>query len=309
MAVWRRWVLPILLVLVFGAIAVALVKLAFFPDAAPAAIEPGGQITEPVVPVARQSVVDELTLEGTIARDEPVTVRSEVDGTVTEVRVRPGQSVSGGEVLMTVKQSSPTKTIEVLAPEAGEITTVAVVKGQATSIGSEIATLSPARYHVQSTIEPVQLYRLLNAPTEGEVTIQGGPAPFLCTGLSVQVAEDGTTSVACAVPAEQTVFAGLRTQLSIRVATVEDALVVPLTAVRGGAGTGQVWVDAGAGGPLEERAVELGVSDGTVVEVLSGLSDGEQVRQFVPGLAAPNEPVCYDDGMGGQFCEDPGWSW
>lgn len=309
MVIWRRWVLPILMVVVFGAIAVALVKVAFFPDTATAAADPGGVITEPVVPVVRQTVVDELTLEGTIARDEAVAVRSEVDGTVTEVRVAPGQSVTGGQVLMTIKQSYPTKTVEVVAAEAGEITEVAVVKGQSTSIGSEIATLSPARYHVHSTIEPVQLYRLLNAPTEGEVTIQGGPAPFVCTGLSVQVSDDGTTSVTCAVPGDQTVFAGLRTQLAVRVATVEDALVVPVTSVRGGAGTGQVWVDAGTGDPLEERAIDLGVSDGAVIEVLSGLDEGEQVRQFVPGLAAPNEPVCFDDGMGGEYCEDPGWNW
>lgn len=309
MAVWRRWVFPILFAIVFGALAAALVKMAFFPDTATASADPGGQITEPVVPVVRQSVIDELTLEGTIARDDAVTVRSEVDGAVSEVKVAPGQSVAAGQVLMTIKQSYPAKTIDVLAPEAGEVTAVAVVKGQPTSIGGEIATLSPTRYHVQSTIEPVQLYRLLNAPTEGEVTIQGGPAPFSCTGLSVQVSEDGTTSITCAVTTDQTVFAGLRTELSIRVATVDDALVVPVTAVRGGAGTGLVWVDAGTGAPLEEREVGLGVSDGTVVEVVSGLTDGEQVRQFVPGLAAPNEPVCYDDGMGGQFCEDPGWSW
>lgn len=309
MVIWRRWVLPIVMVLVFGAIALALVKLAFFPDTATAAADPGGQITEPVAPVVRQDVVDELTLEGTIARDDSVTVRSEVEGTVAEVRVAPGQSVVGGQVLMTIKQSYPTKTVEVVAAEAGEITEVAVVKGQLTSVGSEIATLSPARYHVQSTIEPVQLYRLLNAPTEGEVTIQGGPAPFVCTGLSVQVSDEGTTSVTCAVPADQTVFAGLRTQLAIRVATVEGALVVPVTSVRGGAGTGQVWVDDGTGAALEERSVELGVSDGTVIEVLAGLEEGEQVRQFVPGLAAPNEPVCFEDGMGGQYCEDPGWNW
>ena len=85
MAVWRRWVFPILFVIVFGALAAALVKMAFFPDTATASADPGGQITEPVVPVVRQSVIDELTLEGTIARDDAVTVRSEVDGAVSEV--------------------------------------------------------------------------------------------------------------------------------------------------------------------------------------------------------------------------------
>ena len=34
--VWRRWIFPLLLVLVFGACAAALVKIAFFPDSSEA---------------------------------------------------------------------------------------------------------------------------------------------------------------------------------------------------------------------------------------------------------------------------------
>lgn len=125
----------------------------------------------------------------------------------------------------------------------------------------------------------------------------------------MQVAEDGTTSVRCAIPGDQVVFAGLQATLDITVGTVQDVLVVPTTAVRGGAGTGVVWVDAGDGSDAEEREVTLGVGDGTIVEVTGGLEEGEQIRQFVPGLAATTEPVCYDDGMGGEFCEEQGWSW
>ena len=37
MVVWRRWIFPILMVVILGAAAAALVKIAFFPDQAPAA--------------------------------------------------------------------------------------------------------------------------------------------------------------------------------------------------------------------------------------------------------------------------------
>jgi len=309
MVVWRRWIFPILLVLVLGAAALALVKIAFFPDTSPsAALEPSAQIADPVVAVERAQVANELSLTGTIARDTAYPVRSEVDGTVTAVHVGAGQPVVAGQKLFTVKQADPVKNIDVLAPEAGDISEIAVVKGQPASIGVELAKLTPARFHVRATVDPVQLYRLQGAPTEASVAIQGGPAPFTCTGLTVEVAEDGTTTVACAVPVDQVVFAGLQAQLDIDLGTVSDVLVVPTTAVKGGAGSGLVWVDAGDG-ELEERTVALGVSDGTIVEVTTGLEEGEQVRQYVPGIAAAAEPVCYDDGMGGEYCEPAGWNW
>ncbi len=309
MVVWRRWIFPILLVLALGLAAAALVKIAFFPDQAPAAaLQPNAEIADPVVAVERGEVVNALSLTGTVARDGAYPVRSGVDGVVTSVDVSEGQSVAAGQKLFTIKQNDPVKNVDVVAPEAGELSELEVVKGQPASIGGDLVKLTPARYHVQATVEPVQLYRLLNAPTEASVTIQGGPAPFTCTGLKVEVAEDGTTTVTCAVPADQTVFAGLQAQLDIDLGTVSDVLVVPTTAVKGGAGTGVVWVDAGTG-ELEERDVTLGVSDGSIVEVAAGLEEGEQVRQYVPGVATGDEQTCTDDGMGGQYCEPAGWNW
>ncbi|KQZ82112.1 hypothetical protein ASD56_14595 [Microbacterium sp. Root166] len=309
MVVWRRWIFPILMVVILGAATAALVKIAFFPDSAPtAAVEPSAQIADPVVAVGRADVSNALSLPGTVARDASYPVRSAVDGTVTAVHVSAGQSVAAGAKLYTIKQTDPVKNVDVVAPEAGDVSELTVIKGQPASIGTELATLTPARYHVQATVEPVQLYRLQGAPAEGSVTIQGGPAPFVCTGLKVEVAEDGTTTVACAVPADQTVFAGLQAQLDVDLGTVSGVLAVPTTSVKGGAGTGVVWVDSGDGA-LEERDVTLGVSDGTMVEVTAGLEENEQVRQYVPGVAAADEPVCYDDGMGGEYCEPAGWNW
>ena len=308
MIVWRRWVFPILMLVACGAIAVGLVKLAFFPDDTSTALEPTAGITDPVVAVERGEVVNALSLPGTVARDAAYPLRSETNGTVTTVHVGEGQSVTAGQVLFTIKQDDPIRNVDVTAPEAGEVSGLTVVKGQPTSVGTELVALTPARHHVLSTVAPVQLYRLLDAPTEAAVSIPGGPAPFTCTGLSVQVAEDGTTSVRCAVPADQVVFPGLPATLDITVGTVADALVIPTTAVKGGSGTGVVWVDAADGGEPEERTVTLGVSDGTLVEVTEGLAEGDAIRQFVPGSAAEVEEVCYDDGMGGEFCES-GMTW
>lgn len=307
MTFWRKWVLPILTLIVFGAIAASLVKVAFFPDEQAQTEQPSGQIADPVVPVERGSITNALDVAGTVARDAPVTLKSDVEGVVVEALVADGQRVTAGQVLFRVKTDYPVRTVDLVAPFAGDLSDVALVKNQRASVGVEYAKLTPLTFHVLGTIEPVQLYRLINAPTDASLSIAGGPAPFTCTGLTVQVADDATTSVRCAIPAEQTVFAGLPATIGITVGTVEDALIVPTTAVQGGAGTGRVWVDIGEGEP-EERTVTLGVSDGVNVEVVEGLEEGEMIRQFVPGILAPVEQFCYEIAPGEEVCES-GVSW
>lgn len=308
MIVWRRWIFPLLLVVIFGACAAALVKLAFFQESAEAIVSPEAGIIDPILPVERGAVVNELMLPGNIARDEAVPLRSEIDGTVTAVHVGNGATVKKGQVLFTVKQTDPVKNIDIVAPEAGDLSEIALIKGQMTSVGTDVAVLTPARYHLLATVEPVQLYRLVNAPAEATVTVTGGPAPFACTGVRVQVSQEGTASVRCAIPTDQTVFAGLPAQMDLALGQVDDALIIPVTAVQGGSGTGVVWVDAGDGSEPEEREVTLGVNDGTMVEVVEGLEEGESIRQFVPGFAAPVEEFCYEIEPGVETCES-GSSW
>ncbi|MFS0911366.1 efflux RND transporter periplasmic adaptor subunit [Microbacterium sp. 179-I 3D2 NHS] len=308
MIVWRRWIFPLLLVVVLGACAAALVRIAFFPDRVESIVTPEAGITDPVVAVERGSVTNSLSLSGTIARDEAFPVRSELNGTVLAVHVGDGATVAAGQKLFTVRQEEPRRDIDVVAPEAGDVSEIALVKGQTTSVGAESYTLTPARYHLLATVEPVQLYRLVDAPTEGTVTIAGGPAPFACTGVRVQVSAEGTASVRCAIPADQTVFAGLPATMDLSLGQVDDALVIPVTAVQGGAGTGNVWVDAGDGSEPEERAVTLGVNDGVMVEVTEGLAEGDSIRQFVPGFVAPVEEFCYEVSPGVEQC-DSGMSW
>lgn len=307
MIVWRRWIFPILLVLIFGACAAGLVKLAFFPDAADAVVSPEAGILEPSVPVERGSVVNELSLAANVARNEAYPVRSEINGTVTAVHVGNGTAVAAGQVLFTVKQTYPERNIDVVAPAAGDLSELAAIKGQDVSVGAELVTLTPASYHLLATVQPVQLYRLVNAPAEATVSITGGPAPFACTGVKVQVTAEGTASVRCDIPGDQTVFAGLPAQMDLALGQVDDALVIPATAVQGGSGTGKVWVETGDGEP-EERPVTLGVSDGETVEVTEGLAEGDMIRQFVPGFAAPVEEFCYEIAPGEEYCES-GTSW
>jgi len=314
MTIWRRWVFPILLTLALSAIAVSLVKVAFFDDSAEVAVTPGAEIADPVTVVERGDVTNQLTLQGTVARDGERTVQATGSGIVTAVKVKRGATVKKDQPIFTVKQEDPenperpAKLVNVLAPAAGVLVSFDIVSGQVVEAGAEAGRVSPASFHLLATVDPVQLYRLLDAPDSGTVSINGGPKPFTCTALTTQVAEDGTTSVRCSIPREQVVFPGLPAELVIDVGTAKDVLVIPTTAVKGGSGSGVVWVDSGDGAEPEKREVKLGVNDGSLVEVIEGLEEGEAIRQFVPGSAAPVEENCWEEAPGEEICES-GVSW
>jgi macrolide-specific efflux system membrane fusion protein len=330
MGVWRKWIFPIIRMVLVAAIAIALVKLAFFPDApgADAALQPTGTVTEPQVQVARASVQNDVVLSGTVAADPAVAVKATANGAVDEVFAKQGQAVNAGDVLFDVKvvdEPVETTTVgpdgapivaagppshhfeKVVAPIGGVLTGFDVLAGQTVAVGQDSGLVAPPSFRVSAALSPEQQYRLTQVPPEAQVAITGGPAPFACTGLTISVADaapdtagdgpgasGGTTTAHCTVPAGVKVFAGLAAELTIAAGSAEDVLVVPTTAVEGGADTGVVWL-IGDDGEGEEHPVSLGLTDGRNVQVLDGLAEGDHVLQFVPGAAA--EPDCMVDPM------------
>lgn len=332
MGVVRKWVFPILRIILILVIAVALGKLAFFPDQAEEAdpAVPTGEIVEPRTVVGLGSITNDVIVQATISADAAVPVKSTAAGTVDEIFVAQGAGVSAGDVVFDVKveierdpaasvdaEGKPLPAIfrylEVTAPASGILSSLGVIEGQAVTIGEVTGQVAPPTFSVSGTLEPAQQYRLVNQPTEASVAISGGPAPFVCTGLRIvtplpgSTGTDGgggsggssgtagggtggggsSTTVTCPVPNGQVVFSGLTAEMTLAGGKVDDVLVVPMTAVRGAAQTGTVWVSTADGG-TEERPVGLGLSDGTFVEITGGLTEGEEILEFAPGaLAVP----------------------
>lgn len=332
MSVARKWVFPIIRLIVFAAIAAALVKMAFFADDAQASGPeiPTAEIVEPQVPVMIGTVYNDVLVQSTVAADAAVPVKATLAGEVVELFTAEGAAVGGGANMLTIRAEvfgktggSYMKYVTVTAPATGIVSKLGVIVGQVVSVGDVVGQIAPPTFNVSGTLSPDQLYRLLNRPTEATITVFGGPAPFTCTGLAITTtlagADAGTggggTSVTCAVPTDVVAFNGLQAEMSIPGGVSENVLVVPVTAVEGAAGSGNVYV-VQPDGSTEVRAVTLGLNDGINVEVIEGLAEGELVLQFVPGAPEvpggrpgfPGEPMpgenCYDDGRGGIICEE-----
>ncbi|MCU1441525.1 MAG: hypothetical protein JWP85_2522 [Rhodoglobus sp.] len=331
MGIARKWVFPIIWIVIFAVISAALVKIAFFPDQSGAADPafPSAEIVEPQYVVATGTVRNDVTLAGTVAADEAVPIPATLTGEVREVLVSQGQSVAAGQELLTLRAevANPDGTSyvdyeTVLAPVAGILSSFTALVGQQFSVGNAVGQVAPPSFHVSGSIPPEQLYRLIVRPADAQVTINGGPAPFTCTGLSITSplagqgsgSTDGSGSgsgsttgpvVRCAVPADVVVFAGLTAELVIAGGIAENVLVVPVTAVEGGGGTGNVYFVM-PDGSTEIHEVTLGLNDGIMVEVSAGLEDGDVILQFVPGAPGDGTGGGFGDPIRGENCKPVG---
>jgi biotin carboxyl carrier protein len=323
--VTRRIIFPTIRLILWAIIAAALVKIAFAGadvSTTDTSLQPTGAIVEPTVQVATGTVTNAVTVQASVTSDAAVVVRATLAGTVSKLLVADGAVVAAGAPILEIRQETPQDPVVKTDPETGEVTTterkpkvvvetvkspvsgtlsLPTLKDQVVSVGDEVGKVAPGTLSVTGTLTPDQQYRLVGAPTQATVTLNGGPAPFDCTGLRVGAAppttgtEPDTTmstsgTVACAIPAGVTAFPGLGATVEITNGTAADVVVVPITAVQGTIQKGNVWVVA-ADGSNEKRPVALGLTDGQNVQVTEGLVAGDTILEFIPVPGGTGKPV------------------
>ena len=312
----RRWVFPIIRILIFAAIAAALIKLAFLGGIAQTtdAATPTGQVSDPQVAITTGTIHNDVVLDATVSADPAVPVRATLTGEVRKVLIGAGQTVAVGTPLLTIRAEVPNpdgttsiKTATVVSGAAGVVSDLPVLAGQVVSVGDAVAQVAPPSFGVAGSLAAAQQYRLLNKPTDAKVTITGGPAGFTCAGLTITTplagagsggtagtsgsdsgspgSTGGGTTVRCSVPADVTVFSGLAAKMTISGGVAENVLVAPITAVEGSAGSGVVYVADPEGGKPTTKNVTLGINDGEKVQITGGLAEGDLILEFAPGAA------------------------
>lgn len=332
----RTVVLPVLRLLVWAIIAVALCVIAFGGGDSKAsgdALSPEMSQQQATVPVTKHDVRSVIELTGTVEADPAVKVKASSAGSVSRLRAGVGDEVETGTPLFDVvvqlapgtstttnpdgstatKETPRTRTDVVKATTGGKLTSLDVLKGQEITVGTEVAAISPGTLKVKAPLTQSEQFRLLTPPQAAQAQAKGGPAPFECGSLSTgaklaatndnpepnpnldpfggggPVPESTTAEITCTVPAGATVFAGMSVDLTVDTGSAPGALTVPLSAVQGSVGAGNVWVPGPGGVPLK-KAVKLGLSDGTKVQITEGLSDGDEVLEFAP-VGADDPPA------------------
>lgn len=205
MRVFRKVVLPVAWVAIFGTIAISLAVMAFGnddPDPPRSGLKPTGEIPVRNAGVSRGTVENTLTLQGTIAVDPPVTAKADHDGVVNHFFLPVGAKVKIGDAIFQIKSEEAEASsggddedeeeakpqvhyYNVLATKAGRISAYAKELDDPVAKGDAVATIRLDTYRATGSIQPVDQYRLLHMPRSAKVSITGGPKPFSCGDLAI----------------------------------------------------------------------------------------------------------------------------
>ena len=240
--------------------------------------EKSGIKTQPAGPglIADEHEVQGLLtpVEGRVAQ-----VTARFPGPIRSLRANVGDPVRAGQVLATIESNLSLSTYSVAAPISGVVVERSASVGGLASEGAplfQIADLSQLwvdlyifgadAQHIQPRV-PVTVTRM----SDGETihTTLERVLPGMAT------ASQSTVARATIDNADQQWRPGTAVKARITVAQEPVDLMVPLTALQSMDGQESVFVREGE--TYLTRHVELGARDATQVQILSGLSEGEEV--------------------------------
>ncbi len=193
--------------------------------------------------------------------------------------------------------------------------------------GMPIVSAKYVGYGIVADIDGAQAYQVSDNTGTAQAQVKNGPGPFPCTVIGTiaalpagtvpappapstppsgaagriavlpQQQQDGSGSDAtgmrlvCTAPAGTRLISGATATVQLVTAHADNVLVLPVEAVAGSQGTGKVDV-VRPDGTRETRDVVLGLTDGKVVEIRSGLTGDENIAVPGPNLptAAANQP-------------------
>lgn len=167
----RRYVFPIVWMAIFAVIAMALFKLAFVDGmrAEASGQQPVAQLVTPSIPAARGTVTNVVQVQGAVASDPPVVVRSTAEGTVNFVHVAVGADVAKGDPLFQVQK--------LVEPESAQATELFAGRtaddGGTSDIGGSNGTAGNAELEqVRQAAPPAPVYTYTDvvATAAGKVT-------------------------------------------------------------------------------------------------------------------------------------------
>jgi macrolide-specific efflux system membrane fusion protein len=253
-----------------------------------AAILPGASFAV----VALQDVTPVVVVDATVSAYPRIAVTAPVDGV-------PILSVSNGEVVVANQPIGSIGGRPITAPAGGNVEAIRVPAGVSVPPDSPLLVIEYAGFGAQAVVAPADAYRAQGEPVAGRASLQYGAAGFTCVLASPDAttggalpgsdqaaaapADVGGRALVCLIPNDIRAYEGERIQVGVEYQTVKAALVLPVGSVSGSAQSGTVrrYSDSGPGALV---AVQLGISDGVVVQIASGLSVGDRVSSTPPEL-------------------------
>ncbi|GAA2606089.1 hypothetical protein GCM10010399_41310 [Dactylosporangium fulvum] len=266
----------------------------------------------------RQDLTNRVSLSGKVTLGPTFGLVAPVNGEVRYLSVKaPTSTPTKPTRVANIWAGGKSTPIEV---PAGAVFTGRLVDDRSkVTAGMPIVSAKQVGYGVVADIDGAQAYQISDSLQSVQAQIKNGPGPFPCTVLGTlaalpsgtipeeqppapnpstsasappalppqqqpQGSEPTGMRLVCVGPADVKLINGAAATVEVVTATATNVLVLPVEAVAGAQGRGQVEVIK-PDQTREVREVTLGLTDGKVIEIKSGLDGDETVS--VPG---PNLP-------------------
>jgi hypothetical protein len=273
----------------------------------------------------RQDLTNRVSLAGKVTLNPVYGLVAPIAGQVRYLDVTPAQATptKPTKVANIWVNNKAAKVVEV---PAGSTFAGRLVDDRSTvTAGVPIVSAKHVGYGIVADVDGGQAYKLSDSLATVQAQIKNGPGPFPCTVLGtiaalpagsipdppapaptvqpssgpigippgVVMGDPGGTAgseptglrLVCTAPADVKLINGATATLEVVTEKASNALVLPVEAVAGSQGKGKVDV-VKPDGTRETRDVTLGLTDGKVIEIKTGLTGDETIA--VPG---PNIPA------------------
>jgi hypothetical protein len=262
-------------------------------------------------PTAKQTVrvrigdIDSvLTLDATVVAEPTYVIGAPAAGLI-HLEVPPAQS--GALPLEIGHVSGSGASSPVMLPAYSVGVEWLVSDGSPVTYGLPVALATYSGFALAATPTDAELYRLYGPAASIAGEIKQGPGPFDCPqigtlgpspqgqstgpialpsagssgfasqpGSPQQLDTSGPIVLLCVAPRDLLLFRGMLARVGVTTAQAHGVLVLPVEAVAGSSQRGRVQVVL-ANGTNEYRDVTLGITDGVLIEIKSGLKAGDEV--------------------------------
>lgn len=233
-------------------------------------------ITTKEVEVTVGSIKEEISLSGSVEASKRISVSSDEKSTVEEIYVQANEDVLEGEDIILLENGN---VIE--APFDGKITKISVSEGESIDSNSTVFNIADnSTFKISTSVDESEITKVsvgqsvditvsaLNKEYEGTVTSVDaeGSSNGSSVRFGVEVTLDGDVS---------DLYTGMSSEISIVIKESNNALLVPIQAVKNKGG--KYIVSVKSGDETKDVEVEVGIQNSSSVEILSGLKEGDIV--------------------------------
>lgn len=226
--------------------------------------------------------------------------------TIDKIFVKVNSEVYSGSRMLTFKKGR-----SFASPSTGVVAKVLVKEGDKVGIGQPLFEVFDNRnFQTRIMVDELDLPSIKKGQ-QAQIIVNAFPDKIFM-GKVTDIGQEGETAqgvssfpVTLTFEEINDIRSGMTTEATIVTAVKEEALVVPIEAVSIVGGKKTVLVE-NAFGMTETRVVEIGIYSNTMVEIVSGLEEGEKVRlpqaaddlfqQLIPG-GFPVRGDVKEDGM------------